>query len=95
MTIIPRSISFYMGKLDTSFFRREEKKLSKVRMKFAFPSAALLALNLLGLLSLCESVLPSYLPMPSKIEGNLVSLHWNVRTSYSSVIISVAVAPLN
>ena len=38
-----------MGKLDTFFFRREEEKLSKIRLKFAFPSAALLALNLLGL----------------------------------------------
>ena len=43
-----------MGKLDT-FFR-------KSGMKFAFPSAALLALNLLGLLPLCEKVLPSYSP---------------------------------
>ena len=56
-----RSISFYVGKLDTFFFRQEEEKLSKIRMNFASPSAALLALNLLGLLSSCESVLPSYI----------------------------------
>ena len=56
-----RSISFYMGKLDTFFFMREEENLSKIRMNFASPSAALLALNLLGLLSSCESVLPSYI----------------------------------
>ena len=48
-----------MGKLDTFFFMREEEKLSKIRMNFASPSAALLALNLFGLLSSCESVLPS------------------------------------
>ena len=64
LTINHRSISFYMGKLDTFFFRREEEKLSKIRMNFASPSAALLALNLLGLLSSCDvlpSVLPSYI----------------------------------
>ena len=33
--------------------------------------------------------------LPSKIEGNLVSLLWNARTSYSGVIIFVAVPPLN
>ena len=83
-----------MGKLDTSFFRREEEKLSKVRMKFAFPSAALLS----SICWVCYHYVKVYclvILLPPKIEGNLVSLHWNVRTSYSSVIISVAVAPLN
>ena len=61
LVINHRSISIYMGKLDTFFFRREEEKLSKIRMNFASPNAALLALNLLGLLSSCESVLSSYI----------------------------------
>ena len=82
-----RSISFYMGKLDTFFFRREEEKLSKIRMNSASPSAAL---NWLSICLVCYHHVKVYYPvilLPSKIEGKLVSLLWNARTSYSSIIL--------